>query len=47
MRANIVLMTQDRSVAAAVSRALSTNGHVVTAVAHDPHEMLRQLSAWA
>jgi len=38
-------MTQDRSVAAAVSRALSTNGHAVTAVAHDPHEMLRQLSA--
>ena len=45
MRTNVLLMTPDRSVAAAVSRALSTNGHVVTAVAHDQQEMLRQLTS--
>ena len=45
MRTNVLLMTADRSVAAAVSRALSSNGHVVTAVAQDAQELFRHLSS--
>jgi pilus assembly protein CpaE len=45
MRTNVLLMTTDRSVAAAVSRALSSNGHVITAVAQDAQELLTQLNS--
>ena len=38
-------MTSDRSVAAAVSRALSSNGHVVTAVARDAQELTTHLAS--
>ena len=45
MRTNVLLMTSDRSVAAAVSRALSSNGHVVTAVARDTQELTTHLAS--
>jgi pilus assembly protein CpaE len=38
-------MTADRAVTAAVSRALSSNGHVVTSVAQDQQQLLQQLVA--
>src|SRR5215210_2417583 len=45
MRSNILLMTADRTVTAAVARALSSNGHVVSAVAQDQQQLLKQLVA--